>query len=93
MQGPLSSAIRDGQGSAELDFGGINGITPSFFDELLCIIDEAISRLPGGCHSVIIKTPPTNVSPMFEAVARVHGLKIEQANGGEWVISRLVEAS
>ena len=88
IQEPLSSAMRDGQGNAELDFSGVNGLTPSFLDELLSIVDEARLVLHDREPSVTIKTPPMKISPMFEAVARVHGLKIDQTDGGDWVISR-----
>ena len=93
IQGPLSSSIRDGGGKAELDFSGVNGITPSFFDELLSIIDESWSDLPGSELRVIIKAPPTDVSPMLKAVAKVHRLKIEQVDSGAWVISSPAEAA
>lgn len=75
-----------------MDFSGVNGITPSFLDELLSIIDEAQSELPDTEPFVTIKSPPTDVSPMYEAVARVHGLKIEQSRG-EWVITTSIEAA
>ena len=86
IQECLSSALRDGQGHAEIDFSGVNGLTPSFFDELLSIVDEAWLDLPGRGPSVTVKNPPTSISPMFEAVARVHGLKIDETDG-DWVIS------
>ena len=87
IQERLSSALLDGQGKAELDFSGVNGLTPSFLDELLTIVDEARLLLPDTELSVTIETPPMDISPMFEAVARVHGLKIDKTDGGDWVIS------
>lgn len=54
------------------------------------IEDEAQSGLPEREPSLTINTLPTDVSLMFmfDAVARVHGVKIEQTDGGEWLISR-----
>jgi hypothetical protein len=81
------AALREGHGKAKLDLNGVNGLTPSFFDELLLIIDESRRDSPESELSVTIQSPPTDVSPILVAVARVHGLSITQPDGGAWVIS------
>ena len=86
IQPQLVAAVVDGLGELVLDLSDIDGLTPSFFDETLSIIGEA---LPAGSESrfrLTIMNPPTRLSNKFKAVGRVHGLTAEERDGVGWII-------
>ena len=86
IQPQLVAALVEGQGELVLDLSDVDGLTPSFFDETLSIIGEA---LPPGSESrfrLTILNPPTKLSNKFKAVGRVHGLTAEERDGVGWII-------
>jgi hypothetical protein len=80
----LLTAIDEGNGKIELDFSGIEGITPSFLDELLGIISEQLTKRES--VEIVISHPPTTLSEKFSAVGRSYGLTIRETVGGDWTI-------
>lgn len=76
-----------GRGSAlQLDFEHVQGITPSFLDELLSVVHEAFSRFGGGGYRIEIIKPPTTLSSKFAAIGRGRHLLIVESPGGSWII-------
>ncbi len=77
-----------------LDFGGIRGITPSFFDELLLSMGE-LAKSQGRDLSLRIVNPPSELSSIHEAIGRAHGLSISESESGSWLVerSRMLEDS
>ena len=71
-----------------MDFSGVDGLTPSFFDELLVVIEECTEATAQAHFRVTVEHPPTTLSSKFLAVGRGHGLSIEKASNGAWIISR-----
>ncbi len=69
----------------ELDFEGIEGISPSFFDELIKTVKDAIQARSQNA-TFIFYNLPTGVSPTFERVARAHGLSLK-LHDDRWVLS------
>lgn len=67
-----------------IDLDGIEGITPSFLDEALSIIDESVIELGAKNLDVTILRPPTPLSSKFKAVGRGHGLLITETEDGGW---------
>ncbi|MGQ0535237.1 MAG: hypothetical protein ACT4PT_04115, partial [Methanobacteriota archaeon] len=59
------------------------GITPSFFDELLSVIDE----LHKARQRVVIHHAPTDASAKYVAVARTHSYQIA-SHGATWRLDR-----
>ncbi len=83
----LGSAITLGGGGVVLDFSGVEGMTPSFLDEVLQILEEAIDRGGGGRLTIEVKSPPTRLSSKFEAVGRGHGMIITENSATSWLIA------
>ena len=74
-------------GELELDFEGIRGITPSFFDELLLSISE-LAQSRGRDLRLRVINPPSELSSVHEAIGRAHGLSISESESGSWLVGR-----
>ena len=83
----VAGVVVDPVGLLELDFEGIRGITPSFFDELLLSLGE-IARGQGRDLSLSIANPPSELSSVHQAIARAHGLLITEREDGSWLVKR-----
>lgn len=70
-----------------LDFEGIRGITPSFFDELLLSMGD-LARNQGHDLDLRIINPPSELSSVHEAIGRAHGLSILESESGSWLVGR-----
>ena len=70
-----------------LDFEGIRGFTPSFFDELLLSMGE-LARSQGRDLDLRIDNPPSELSSIHEAIGRAHGLLISESESGSWQVGR-----
>jgi hypothetical protein len=70
-----------------VDFTGIDAVTPSFVDELLAVVEEAMRAKGRAEVRVIFLHPPTRLSSKFAAVGRAHQLKIGESQDGTWVIT------
>lgn len=81
----IESAIRDGRGALKLDFSGVDGITPSFLDELLSVVQEAFRRLNVDSFRVEILNPPTALSAKFAAIGRGRELSLTDSGAG-WIV-------
>lgn len=88
IQPHLAAALADGLGELVLDLTDVDGLTPSFFDETLSIVEEALSAGPESHFRLTVKNPPTTLSNKFRAVARVHGLTVEESEDVGWIIER-----
>ena len=70
------------------DFEGVEGIAPSFMDELLRVIDSLFAGIGEQCVlQLIIAHPPTRLSSKFEAIARSHAMTILQLSDGSWQLT------
>ena len=88
IEANLAGALSDGQGEFTLDFSGIDGLTPSFLDEILSILDEHTQDTTGRQYTVTMANPPTELSSKFAAVGRGHAATIDRSPGGSWIVSR-----
>jgi len=71
-----------------VDFDGVEGMAPSFLDELLSILESLMEASPNGRErSVIVRNPPTRLSLKFEAVARGHGMTALVQADGSWLLT------
>ena len=59
IESHLMDAIIEGDGAAVLDLSGIEGITPSFLDETISVLEEGITKLEVKRFRV---TPSTNTA-------------------------------
>jgi hypothetical protein len=76
------------EGEINLDFSGIDAVTPSFIDEILLIVDEAVSHKSAGRVRVVFTNAPTRLSSKFAAIGRGHGANIVESSLGSWEITR-----
>lgn len=68
-----------------IDFIGVEGIAPSFVDELLAIFDSVVgTETNGRGRCLIVANPPTRLSSKFEAIARGHGMSVRALPDGLW---------
>jgi STAS-like domain of unknown function (DUF4325) len=72
-----------------VDFAGVEGLAPSFLDELLAAIDASDARAKDheGAR-LIISHPPARLSLKFEAVARGRSMSIEALPDGSWLLTK-----
>jgi hypothetical protein len=71
-----------------LDFEGVEGITPSFLDELISVFEGLLGAGPDGrAQPMIVTNPPTRLSPKFEAVTRGHGMSVRALPDGSWLLT------
>ena len=85
MVGGRTSANASGATPVTVDFEGIEGMAPSFLDELLSIFESLIAAgadSPERC--LIVANSPTRLSLKFEAVARRHGMSVRALPDGSW---------
>lgn len=74
--------------SPVVDFEGIEGVAPSFLDELILIFESLLgAETNGGERSLIVAHPPTRLSSKFEAVARGHGMSVHARPDGTWLLT------
>ena len=88
IQTIVGRALLEGNGEIELDFSGINGLTPSFFDETLTIVEEGANAGVQPRIHITMTNTPSELSSKFNAVGRGHNLTIESLEDGTWVINR-----
>lgn len=83
----IEAAIRASREALKLDFGRVDGITPSFLDELLSVVEEAFARVNVDSFRVEILNPPTALSAKFAAIGRGRDLRLTEA-AESWIIER-----
>lgn len=71
-----------------IDFAGIDGVSPSFLDELLRVLHALLRPDVGGERGAIaVAHPPARLSTKFQAIARSHGLLATALADGSWVLA------
>ncbi len=73
-------------GEVSLDFEGVEAVTPSFFDELIGVLESRLGNQEP--FSVKLVNFPTRFSSKYAAIARGRHVKIEELRPGRWEISR-----
>ena len=63
-------------------------MAPTFFDELIRIVVEQSEPLKSGVPQIELLNVPSRASSKFHAVCGSHGLSLEEATTGRWIISR-----
>ena len=83
----VAAALSEGNGEAILDFTGVEGISPSFLDETLSVIEDCGLAVGWEHFQVVLRNLPALSSDKFAAVARGHDLEINASEVGDWIIS------
>lgn len=86
----LIQALEGSGGEVTLDFSGVEAVTPSFVDEVLNVVDEALSERARASLRVLLLHPPTGLTAKFSAVGRGHKLRISESAAGAWMITEEV---
>lgn len=76
----LAAALAEGYGEVALDFSGVEGLTPSFLDEILTVIEECVSRISEMQPRVTITNSPTQLSSKFALLGKGHNLAIKESS-------------
>ncbi len=70
-----------------VDFEGVEGVAPSFLDELISVFESLVAtEADGGERCLMVANPPTRLSLKFEAVARGHGMSVRALPDGSWLL-------
>lgn len=80
--GPVSIAT-----PLTVDFEGVEGMAPSFLDELVSVFEALIGPGADGGRRLIVANPPTRLSSKFEAIARGHGMSVQALPDGSWLLA------
>lgn len=83
----LASAIAEHGSEVAVDFAGVDAVTPSFVDEVLSVVDQAVTEARKSSFRVVFLHAPTRLSAKFAAVGRGRRLQISEAEPGAWVIA------
>lgn len=76
----LSAASGCGDRTVTVDFAGVDGMAPSFLDELVGVMQATL----GPSVRIRFVNQPARMSLKFQAVARGRGLKVSELTPGEW---------
>ena len=88
LGGQVDKAIQGHGRPLRLDFEGIQGLTPSFLDELISVVERAFQRANQTAFRIEILSPPTQFSAKFAAIGRGRDLAITESRDGSWLIER-----
>jgi hypothetical protein len=81
----IRSVLSEGEAELDLDFSGVTGVTPSFLDEVLAVIEEEMAH-SSKLVEIRVLNPPTRLSSKFKAVGRGRGFSIRQTDDKTWLI-------
>lgn len=82
----LISAVRKDPESIELDFEGIDAVTPSFVDELMTVLEQ-VAESEHTSFRIVFVRPPMRLSEKFLAIGRGHGRRMTESGPGSWTIA------
>jgi STAS-like domain of unknown function (DUF4325) len=80
----INSSVK-ASGEVNLDFTGIDAMTPSFVDEVLGIIDDAKVASDRPEVRVVFLHTPTSLSTKYLAIGKRHGARMSES-GSAWEI-------
>jgi STAS-like domain of unknown function (DUF4325) len=91
VRAAIDSSIR-ADGGVNLDFRGVDAMTPSFVDEIIGMIDDARAASDLREVRVLFTHAPTDLSTKFLAIGRRHGATMSQS-GSAWEITNVGAAT
>jgi|ERR1019366_3681799 hypothetical protein len=89
----IKEAIANAFGSSDevtLDFSSIDAVTPSFMDELIGSVDDAVRRVSRQNARLVFLNVPTRLSAKFAAIGRAHRAQMFEPASGEWEIRKSI---
>jgi len=88
IEGAIRQELAGCATSLRVDLHGIRSMAPSFFDELIRIIEESVIAEGRTVPDITIANPHRRLSPAFQAVCRAHMLEISESTEGDWLITQ-----
>ena len=90
IQPVVSAMLANGNGDRSLtvDFAKMAVVTPSFFDELLHVINDSVPSDSVGAPVIDLINTSAHQFARFRAVCRVHGMTTEEVGPDHWRISQ-----
>ena len=82
----IADSLAKETGEVVLDFSATLGVTPSFVDELLQVIQDALGESGLSELRVTAKNPPTRLSLKFVALAKGRGVQMKETEVGAWTV-------
>lgn len=87
LEAPLTLLLKS-VGDVTVDFAGVEGMAPSFLDELFTLFESVVSRDETRTSwRLRMANPPARLSSKFEAVARGHALSVVTLPDGAWLLT------
>ena len=83
-----TSGNETGATSVSIDFERVEGVAPSFLDEVISIFESVVGTGGAGqSRSLLVAHPPARLSLKFEALARGHAKTIRVLPDGSWLLT------
>ena len=83
----IGDALRDGDEELELDFQDILGFSPSFFDELIGVVNDGAKISGHPAYRIVITNPPVPLTPKYKTICQGRGFRITETPSGQWLIT------
>jgi len=80
----LSSSLDLALPEIRIDFAGVEGVTPSFIDELLGVLKGATASASANGRRFVFANLPTRMSEKFAAIARGRNLTLRVGGDESW---------
>jgi len=88
MEAAHRRGTQPGAAEVTIDFSGVEGMAPSFLDELVTIFESLVSLdETRTSRRLRVANPPARLSSKFEAVARGHALFVVTLPDGAWLLA------
>ena len=84
----VGNALGSGDEELELDFQGILGFSPSFFDELIGVVSDGAEASEHPASRVVIISPPVELTPKYKTICQGRGFQIAETSDGRWLITK-----
>ncbi len=86
----ISELLSDenGDGSLTIDLGKVVVVNPSFFDELLHVINDSVPTDRSGAPVIDLTNTSENQFARFRAMCRAHKMITEEVAPDHWRISK-----
>ena len=87
MESEIDLAVAEAKEVIHLDLSGFTGITPAAFDQVLGICRSAEQRAGRASGPIVLRGIPCTCRDMHHRIAGYHHLRIDEAEGGDWLLN------
>ena len=83
----VRQSISEGNGTLTIDMAHMTAITPSFFDELIRVIEDSVESRGHDDLAIHFTNTTDTQAAKFQTVCKSHGLSLAKATPGHWIIA------